>query len=533
MSKRAILYARTSGDDGKNATSSIDGQLDLCREYANGQGWRVVRELSEDERGVSGARFDAPALNCALELAQSGEFDVLVVRDMDRFARKLAKQLVIEEQFRRAGVDVVYVLEEYADSPEGRLSKHIRATIAEYEREKIKERTLRGRRRSAKRGNVILGGNGAPYGYRKVEKDGRVTLEIVEDEAAIVSMIFDWYTREGLSVRGVVRRLTSMGIPTPADKEGKKNPKKRGFGEWSVSGVNYILRREAYTGTWWYGRYNPHMHLHNPKEHCIAVTVPAIIDNKTWQLAEKRRAQNKAMAARNTRHDYLLRALLRCGRCGSAITAQAMSTPNGRPNLYYRCSAFGDKIRRQSCDMRHFRADAVDRVVWEWVKSIFSNPGAIRHNAELYRAKQAELKKPIHDQLSVTDQLLKQNRQELENALGLYLKGGILQEMLLNEKERLEARIKALETERSELISELEADTITDEQIASLEAFAGEVGEGLTEGDDNFSTRRRLIEWLGLKGKLLDVDGVQMVKVDCHFNEGATLFVSPTVCCWG
>lgn len=425
----------------------------MCREYAQAQGWQVVKELAEDERGVSGARFDAPELNRALDMAQAGEFDTLIAREMDRFARKLAKQLVIEEQFRRAGVDVVYVLEEYADSPEGRLSKHIRATIAEYEKEKVVERTVRGRRRSVKQGNVILGGGGAPYGYCKVEKDGRVTLEIVEDEAAIIRLIFHWYITDGLTIRAIAKRLTSMRIDTPADKEGKSVIKKRGLCLWGSSSVSNILNREAYAGVWWYGKYNNYTNESNPKEQHIAVTVPAIIGKETWQPAQERRSQNKAMAARNTHHDFLLRAMLRCGRCGSFVAVTTKKRSYG-VYQYYHCGV-AKKVRdtAHTCDMLQFRADIVDAVVWQWVRGIFSNPGAIRQNADQYRQQQAAVKKPVHDQLTVTDQLLKQSRQELEKALDLYLSGGELKEMLLEKKERLESRIKALETERSALIS--------------------------------------------------------------------------------
>jgi site-specific DNA recombinase len=144
----------------------------MCREYAHEQGWQIVAELAEDDRRTtSGASWDLPEMKRALDLAQAGKADVMVLRDMDRFARKLAKQLVIEEQFRRAGVDVVYALEEYADTPEGRLNKHIRATIAEYEREKTRERMVRGRRLKARAGNVIPHGN-ILYGYKRVEEGG-------------------------------------------------------------------------------------------------------------------------------------------------------------------------------------------------------------------------------------------------------------------------------------------------------------------------------------------------------------------------
>jgi site-specific DNA recombinase len=69
----------------------------MYREFTLDNGWKIVAELSEADRGASGASFELPELNRAREIAQKGEFDVLVVREIDRLSRKLAKQLIAEE----------------------------------------------------------------------------------------------------------------------------------------------------------------------------------------------------------------------------------------------------------------------------------------------------------------------------------------------------------------------------------------------------------------------------------------------------
>ncbi|GAG08481.1 unnamed protein product, partial [marine sediment metagenome] len=104
MSKRAVLYARVSSDDSKKDGRNLQSQIDMCREYALERGWTIVAELREDDRGASGADFDLPKLNEALEMARAGEFDVLITRELDRFARGLAKQLIVEQEFKRNGV---------------------------------------------------------------------------------------------------------------------------------------------------------------------------------------------------------------------------------------------------------------------------------------------------------------------------------------------------------------------------------------------------------------------------------------------
>mgnify|MGYP001552472036 CR=1 FL=1 len=69
------------------------------------------------DRGASGASFERPELNTALDMARAAGFEVLVVREIDRLSRNLAKQLIVEEELKRNGVQIEYVLVEYADTP--------------------------------------------------------------------------------------------------------------------------------------------------------------------------------------------------------------------------------------------------------------------------------------------------------------------------------------------------------------------------------------------------------------------------------
>ena len=115
MSKRALIYARVSYDDqARSGGRNLEGQIEDGRAYCQEKGYRIVKELAEDDRGASGADWDLPKLNEALDMARENGFDVLVTRELDRFARNLAKQLVIEGEFKRHRVDVEYILAECA-----------------------------------------------------------------------------------------------------------------------------------------------------------------------------------------------------------------------------------------------------------------------------------------------------------------------------------------------------------------------------------------------------------------------------------
>ena len=78
--KRAVLYARVSGDDRRNEDRNLAGQLTMCRDYARSRGYEIVTELAEDDRGASGAAFELEQLNRASEMARNGAFDVFVTR---------------------------------------------------------------------------------------------------------------------------------------------------------------------------------------------------------------------------------------------------------------------------------------------------------------------------------------------------------------------------------------------------------------------------------------------------------------------
>ena len=196
MTKRAILYARVSGDDRKYATSGIDSQLADCRKYANQMKYQIVDERCENrDKQTSGAVW-LPELENIMKSAKQGHFDVLVVREIDRLARNRFKQLSIEIKLESMGVGVEYVIGQFEDSAEGRLLKGLMSEFAEYEREKIKERTVRGIERSVKAGNVKIGGSNAPYGYEVTILNGRRTLKINEAEAAVIRLIFDLYVNQ-------------------------------------------------------------------------------------------------------------------------------------------------------------------------------------------------------------------------------------------------------------------------------------------------------------------------------------------------
>lgn len=182
--------------------------------------------------------------------------------------------------------------------------------------EYTKEILLRGRIASVKRGCYL--GTRPPYGYKKVKIGKDNTLEIVEEEAAVVRLIFDMYTKEGLTRGIIANRLMAMGIKGP---QGEK---------WGKDTVRFIIRNRHYIGLVVFNRVKATTVIENgekvtkrlaqaDEDMLVAKGLhPAIIDMETWEAAQK-------LVARHPRakYTYALKnpysTILVCGKCGKTM----------------------------------------------------------------------------------------------------------------------------------------------------------------------------------------------------------------------
>ncbi len=524
MSKRAVLYARVSGDDRHREDRNLLGQLDMCRRYALERGYQVVEELSEDDRGASGAAFELPQLNRVRELAQGKAFDVLITRELDRLSRNLAKQLFVEEELRRGGVTLEYVLGEYPDTPEGNLMKNIRASVAEFERLKISERMVRGREQKVKAGHVLTHGV-APYGYREVKDGSKVTLEIVEREAQVVRMIYQWYTvGEGdgkpLSMFAIQVRLNQLHVPTYVDQRQTIRTKLKPYGEWGRSQIGRILSSETYAGVWHYRKFTTKhgKRVATPQEERLGVEIPAIVDRDTWELAQSRRAEGKDQSKRNLKNQYLLRRRITCGLCGAKVIGLPARARSGKRYFYYQCPAANNPAYSsfgRRCETPSFRLDLVEARVWEWVKAILVDPVAQEKGLRALDHDQEQELAPLRERLAFVEESLRENQQQMERLLDAYLTGSFAKSVLDQRSARLKSLLDGLEQERVDLATRLNVQQVTEDEIRELKAFGLMVCDRLDEFGDDFDFRELVINQLDLKATLSIEVGQQVVYVRC------------------
>jgi site-specific DNA recombinase len=469
-------------------------------------------------------------LNRVRELAHGSRFDVLVVREIDRLSRNLAKQLIVEEELKHSGVFIEYVLGDYPDTPEGNLMKHVRASVAEFERLKISERMVRGRYLKVRAGSVLVAKH-PPYGYDVATSDNGKKYALVFNpaEAQVVDLIYrlflDGSGKTGpLAMSEIARRLTELKAPIPRSAILKRRTE-----EWSQTTVHMILENRTYAGVWTYGKTN--RGKHNAPDNHVQVKVPAIVTEKMWVEVQARLSRNKARMLRRVVHDYLLRRRLQCGICGRLMQGetQAYFTRKRKKDYkYYVCER--TQTLPRPCPGFRCSADRADPVVWEWIKSLMLNPKRLEQGLKSYQAVRDNESEPLRSQIQLIDAQLTNYRSQLERLIDLYLSNEIAKDMLVDRKARLESTVAALEKEKSELDQQLETKTLTAEQIKTILDFATAIRDRLSYADENFAARRQLIELLDVTGRVVKEEEGLFVYTRCIIASD-TLQLEETATC--
>jgi site-specific DNA recombinase len=163
---RAAFYARVSGEQ-QAAAHTIESQIVALSERASSDGTPVPAERQFVDDGYSGAALIRPALDRLRDMANIGAIDRIYVHSPDRLARNYAYQVLLLDEWRRRGVEVVFLNRPLGQSPEDDLLLQVQGIVAEYERAKIMERSRRGKKHAAQSGSLNVM-SGAPFGYRYV-----------------------------------------------------------------------------------------------------------------------------------------------------------------------------------------------------------------------------------------------------------------------------------------------------------------------------------------------------------------------------
>jgi site-specific DNA recombinase len=415
---KAAIYARVStGRQERDQT--IESQVAALRQWVKTHGHDLQPQHVFIDEGCSGARLDRPSLDQLRDAAREGEIDVIVVYSPDRLARRYAYQILLLEEFRKAGCAVDFVERPISDDPHDQLLLQIQGAIAEYERAVLSERFRRGKMQKARAGHWLSGE--VPYGYRYVCKRDGVPGHVVVDEieADVVRMLYRWLIDEQMSVRQIVKRLAG----------GPWRPR-CGKSLWSKCVVHHILSDSFYKGIAYSNRHayvapvrrrtttrrktdNVCRQL-RPQDEWIPVRVPAIVDEATHQRAAAQLARNSARSFRNNRrHHYLLRCMLTCRTCGRAMFGLTYPAGKGRgAHSYYKCHG-KDADNEHICPQDRAKVEELDTAVWNHVTQLLNDPTTLLNQFETYarRAEESEASECVEEQ-RLTAQLRRLDRED-------------------------------------------------------------------------------------------------------------------------
>jgi site-specific DNA recombinase len=482
-SRVAALYARVSSDR-QRREQTIQSQTAALRELAAARGLLVIEDLVFEDEGVSGTVLRRPGLERLRDLAVEGRFEVLLCHAPDRLARRYAYQVLLLEEFQRAGIEVIFAKEpERSGTPEDELLRQFQGMIAEYERAQIAERCRRGKLHRARAGAVSVMAR-APYGYRYVKRSEHTDafFEIDEAEAPVVRELFRRYVDECESIGAVTRWLTAEGVPT-----------RTGAAGWNKATIWGMLRNPAYAGQAAYGKTHitgdpvretrqarlrgqrstrSSRELVSPQE-WKRIAVPALVTEEQFALAQERLHRNPS--PRNTKRPSLLQGILVCRDCGYAYYRCSTRSKNGILREYYRCSGTDGHRRPEGrvCENRPVRLPELDELVWQRVLALLENPALIQ--AEIDRRLQTL--RTEHPATRRRD-TLKRDLARAKNAIRRLLDG--YQEQLVTLDE-LRARTPELRKREATIQAQLDA---LDAELHDAETYLK-----LTETLDGFRAR--------------------------------------------
>ncbi len=430
-----------------------------------------------------------------------GDYDRILVASPDRLARNYVHQMVLLEEFERAGCAVEFLDQPVGDTPHEHLLLQIRGAVAEYERTLIGERMRRGRL-ARYRAGLLLPWVQPVYGYLLDPEHPRDPAGVCIDEAqaAVVRQIFAWYMDGGTSLSGIVNKLFEHGVVSPTGKP-----------RWRPTTVRFLLRNPAYTGTLYACRararqsrvrrcaLQPIGKRHDgsieprPREEWVAAgSVPALITQEQYELVQQKLARNWSFAARNNKaHDYLLRGLVSCGLCGLACTGRTL-----KGYAYYTCAgkrATEAASKGGRCRSRLTPVGQLDAVVWGDLCEVIQHPELVTLELERawggqwlpeeWRARRASLRRA---RTSL--------EQQLERLTAAYLGGVIRLEEYERRRREIEGKAEAFQSQEQELEQQAERRHELSEMVGGVEDYCRRVSEALAGA--TFEQKRRLVELL-------------------------------------
>ncbi|MDP9314426.1 MAG: recombinase family protein [Chloroflexota bacterium] len=491
------IYARVSTPR-QAQTQTIEQQLQRLCETFEAHGWELPSACIFRDDGFSGTSLNRPGLDRLREAVTRREIEHVLITAPDRLARNYVQQVLLLDEFERAGCQIEFLDRPMSQDPHDQLLLQIRGAVAEYERMLVADRMRRGRQAKLQAG-LLLPWTKVPYGYR-VDPDrprDPAGVHLEPAEAAVVAELFATYLEPGQTIYGLTKHLLRLQVPTMHRK-----------GRWHPSTIRNILHNPVYTGNVYIGRTRgcaarqrlsplqplsrtgKNRTMTSANEWTLITQIPAVITQEQFDAVQAKLAHNQQFARRNnTAHAYLLRAMVSCGLCQRACLART----NGS-NAYYVCRG---KLHRslsdepEPCPSRMAPAGRLDELVWRDVETVIRHPEVITQ--ALQRARQgAWLPQELQARQEQVRKATGSLEQQLERLTDAYLGAVIPLEEYRRRRQELEARQMSLARQAGQLQASMERQLELSTLVDGIEAFCARIQTGLEEA--TFEQRRQLVE---------------------------------------
>lgn len=302
-----VAYCRVSTDK-EDQLNSLQTQKEFFSEYAEKNHDTLVHVYADE--GISGTKIkNRKQFLQLLRDAEKGLFDMVVVKDISRFARNTVDLLQSVRQLKALNIETTFLTANMTVLGQSEFVLTVFGALAQEESANISKRVKFGKRANAEKGKVP----NLVYGYDKICGD-YFNLEINEEEAQNVRQIYDWYTREGYGAAKIANMLNDRGYKT------KRNC------NFSQNAICRILTNEIYIGKIINGKQEVKDFLtgtreRKEKEDWLVMEREdlRIIEPEQFEQAQKiMKGRNKAFNTNRERQSnkYQFSTLIKCKECG-------------------------------------------------------------------------------------------------------------------------------------------------------------------------------------------------------------------------
>ena len=390
-------YCRVSTDK-EDQLNSLEAQKQFFTEYTQRTGDVLVR-LYADE-GISGTKIkNRKEFLRMMKDAEQGLFDMVVVKDISRFARNTVDLLQNIRKLKSLGIETQFLTANMTSMGNSEFVLTIFGALAQEESANTSKRVKFGKKLNAEKGRVP----NLVYGYDKTIGD-YFHLTINETEANAIRQIYQWYTQEGYGASKIASMLNDRGLKT------KRNC------QWSQNAVCRILTNELYTGKVINGKeevadFLTGRRAEKDETQWLVVDKPElqIIPPETFEQAQQiMQARGKSFRVDKERQSnkYLFSTLIKCKECGLSFRRIVRTYKN----TYVRwvCSGHNGKGAHSCPNAVTVEEDELIDVLQEYFTHLLqSKKQVIRHVVgefqRIYKAKDDNL----HYEKELTTQLAK------------------------------------------------------------------------------------------------------------------------------